>query len=511
MVVRLIETSSGREIWRHEGPLVKEQGADAAVDGASPPADDDLQMPGIVGISPDGRQVGVGPGAFDPVAVPWGTGAIDWSPDGRFIATAGLGGADLWDVRTGAHLDGVFGHAAGLNVLAWSPDSRHLAAGTDDADDVIVWDQVDGRLKEWMTLVSEPTSRGVAHLAYSPDGRRLIAGARDRSGVKVWDMTPPATAEVAILPSIGQYGDVGFTEGGQGLVSVDADGFARVHNLVSGARSGPFGVPVGEHAFDVSPDGRWLVFGSDTWDLATGERHFSFSGPPYGDGASWSDDSQLLAVANGVEGHAIEILDPGGRSLAILPERDGYETAASRFSPDGGRLVTMETIEPDDSPPKSRLTVWDWRQGVVLRTIDTPHAEDLDLDPTGQFAATGFGPVAIWDLETGTRRDLDGFGSSGEVAFSPDGSLLGTTEQSTVRLFDTSTGEEQIVLRGSGGAIARLAFSPDGSLLAASAVDGAHVWTLDPDDLIAIGRRELTRGWTDDECLRYLRREACQP
>jgi WD40 repeat protein len=89
--------------------------------------------------------------------------------------------------------------------------------------------------------------------------------------------------------------------------------------------------------------------------------------------------------------------------------------------------------------------------------------------------------------------------------------MLGTTEQSTVRLFDTSTGEEQIVLRGSGGAIARLAFSPDGSLLAASAVDGAHVWTLDPDDLIAIGRRELTRGWTDDECLRYLRREACQP
>ncbi len=31
--------------------------------------------------------------AFDPLPVPYGASVVDWSPDGRVIATAGLGGA----------------------------------------------------------------------------------------------------------------------------------------------------------------------------------------------------------------------------------------------------------------------------------------------------------------------------------------------------------------------------------------------------------------------------------
>ncbi len=252
MVVRLVETSTGRELWRHEGPLVDEPTSGGGVAGASPAADDEPAVPGIVGISPDGRYVGVGPGdvwvydsetgrsAFHRLRVPFGAGAVAWSPDGRLIATAGLGGVDLWDASTGAHLDSAFGHASGLDVLAWSPDSRQLAVGTEDADEVIVFDQADGRLKETETLVAEPTSRGVASLAFSSDGRSLVAGAKDRSAVKVWDVTLPGTAEVAILPSAGGFGDVGFTQGGQGLVSVDEDGFARVHDLVSGGSLGAF-------------------------------------------------------------------------------------------------------------------------------------------------------------------------------------------------------------------------------------------------------------------------------
>jgi WD40 repeat protein len=56
----------------------------------------------------------------------------------------------------------------------------------------------------------------------------------------------------------------------------------------------------------------------------------------------------------------------------------------------------------------------------------------------------------------------------------------------------------------------RLAFDPDGSKLASSGNEGiARVWALDLDDLIEIAREELTRGFTDDECRRYLHVGAC--
>jgi hypothetical protein len=158
-----------------------------------------------------------------------------------------------------------------------------------------------------------------------------------------------------------------------------------------------------------------------------------------------------------------------------------------------------------------RITAWDWREKRVLQTIDTPYVGALDVDPAGRLAAIGFDVVALWDLESGARRDLVGISQGGEPEFSPDGSLIAVPFQTSVRLFDTANGQELLALRAGNGQLVRVAFSADGTSLAAHGLDGAYVWTLDPEQLIAIGRREVTRAWTDDECRRYLHLEACAP
>ena len=70
------------------------------------------------------------------------------------------------------------------------------------------------------------------------------------------------------------------------------------------------------------------------------------------------------------------------------------------------------------------------------------------------------------------------------------------------------SGEEVLVLDGDeeGG---QIAFSPDGSMLATVGGGIARIWALDIDDLLGIARENVTRSLTDEECRQYLHVDPC--
>jgi len=109
--------------------------------------------------------------------------SVAWSPDGKRLATGSEDKtAKVWDAETGKELLTLSGHTGSIASVAWSPDGRHIATRSEDST-AKVWDAATD--KEVLTLSSSGDGcYGVGSVAWSPDSKRLATGC---DGVTMWD------------------------------------------------------------------------------------------------------------------------------------------------------------------------------------------------------------------------------------------------------------------------------------------------------------------------------------
>ncbi|MBA4067883.1 MAG: hypothetical protein C0501_30120 [Isosphaera sp.] len=134
----------------------------------------------VVLLDPAGEAVGVLPVQRK------GLNALAFSADGRLLAAGFNGLVQVWDVRTRELVRSITGFERVVTCLAFAPDARAVAAGTQDGQ-VWVWDARSGAVRQLI----EVGSRGVRSVAFGPDGRRLVTVAND-APVAVWDVADPA-------------------------------------------------------------------------------------------------------------------------------------------------------------------------------------------------------------------------------------------------------------------------------------------------------------------------------
>jgi polar amino acid transport system permease protein len=154
------------------------------------------------------------------------------------------------------------------------------------------------------------------------------------------------------------------------------------------------------------------------------------------------------------------------------------------------------------------VRLWDVETGEVKTVLDVPDAQavvdmSLSADDATLACIDQNGFVHIWDVASAQLlQSIAPTAETGQaVALSADGALVAAGDGATIQIWSTRTGEPVQRLEGywedeetqedwlgHDGAVTALAFSPDGTLLGSGGVDKTIVfWDLEGSEVLGIG------------------------
>lgn len=394
------------------------------------------------------------------------------SPDMRYVASAGQGGAYLWDALAGklkARLEVEWWATA----LAFSPVSNVVAVASRQ------------RVYLFNTETGFKTAEFAGHrgdiyrLHFSADGTCLVSGSADNTA-RIWSLEKGVEVQQIRTPG-SSIGDVALSRDGQKLATVDT--FLTNSVKIWDAKTATLLQAIPKTNWNAqwsrfAPDGNLLVAGSDRsvvlWNVETAEQMRTYSG---------------------VTGAVTMISDlwmPNDDTVGAVAS-DGkvylwnFQTAALNLVVPGTNVVAAAGV-PNDFLTVSTSMDWNVRirqlpGGNVLRTLKghtTSVHSGVAFSPDGRYVLSGGSEQStrLWDRKTGEpiREFIGGGSGTMAAAFSPNGSNVLTTvglPNPAARLWSTETGELIREFKWSGSWAMGAVFSPDGTKIAAHEQSGS--------------------------------------
>ncbi len=424
-----------------------------------------------------------------------GGGTMRFSPDGRQIMTA-------WDDGTVRSLDASTGETINtftlpieedVSSLKLSPDLKALALGF-RAGRITVWDLEAQAVR--FTVAGHTNAPG---LGFSPDNTCLRTASSDGIA-KVWDAL--TGAELANIPIEGVPVGGAFSPGGRRVAMASSDNAIRIWSVVKLRDVRETGVLRGHtdivYGADFSPDGSRLATASydktaKVWDSASGDllltlaKHdgelakaeFSHDGSHI---MTTSIDGKERRFWDAVSGEAVSALlssDASPRIDQVGGIRDDPALHISAVSYTGFRESAGRVVRWNGKA----LEVVDWSSGTAIAELEQQPSAVIwagFVDDTSLLATSGDGSVYLWEAETGRHLyTLAGHEAAVmDAAHSPDRSrILTTSLDRTAKIWDAATGAEIMTLSGHESFLFTGRFSPDGSrILTTSADNTAKLW-----------------------------------
>jgi len=466
----------------------------------------------------------------------FGVASVAFAPDGKTLA-AGVGDRTirLFDPATGQERLPRLGHEIALPprqqgarlhkgydrawaaaCMAFSPDGKMLASGTEgigwfaraaDVPPIRLWDLASAQ--KIRAFRGHPI--GCISLAFTPDGKTLASSGFEPVA-RTWDVATGREIDhraghasriqgLTVSPADGTVFTVSYGDGpvlhwnpSDGRLLENLGVYPRVVNNIQ-----------------ISPDGHLLLFLNEDpnresvlWDVAARKelRRLANDKSVWCGHAAFSPDGQMVTGDYRVWDVAT------GRLIVAFATNDDRDWCLPAFSPDGRQVITVDSY---------RVCIWDVATGTeVRRPVEKiPMARNAAISPDGRLIAVGqtrFGlgppgapkrpddaperlvdPIRIWEVPSGKEvAALYGHTDvSCGLAFSPDGRMLASVSGAWqnhgdpgLRIWDVATGIPLRRFKNDPGGGWRVAYLPDGRSIITSNTDGmALVW--DVSDLAA--------------------------
>lgn len=356
---------------------------------------------------------------------------IDFSPDGRLLASMGVDGSaiKLWETASGRLLRQI---EVGLSAMGASFLSRPFIFSADGRTLISV---ADGRIKRWdvetgRELNATPLAAAKDYYSalLSQDGRIFAALSMDNSAVKIWE-----TANGRELRSI-VFDDEDHISS-QNSIALSSDGnlLAVLTETIKGSRSG-IETKLQLTLWETATGRKAQTIKVQAAPLALGEfRQVSLA---------FTDDGKWVALR---DSEALKIWEAAnGRELNSYQAAKTVKSTDPRFSLVESRFVI--------SPDKRLISITGENGSIKLFDTSSPAA--------GRALAGHEGVVAA-------------------ISFSPEGKLVASTgTDGQIKVWDAATGNEVRVLSGSAMPINDVAFSQDGKSLVLGGRNAASLWEM---------------------------------
>ena len=437
------------------------------------------------------------------------------SPDGRFLGYGLVDGTvHFYDIARHTLIDGLGGHSAAVQRVAFSPDSR-TAVTTGDDGVAIVWDPANGRPLDRLT---GHTGR-VLGADFSPDGKTLYTAGLDGT-ILQYDIggtgrfgSPFALGQRGVpqdpgsllpaAPLLAASPDSRFVAASASTAFPDAQSSVELYRVAPLRHVGAFSLAKGRSVGAGAWAGGRFVLGADrglvqSWNIENGRPR------PAAIFRGLAPKGQVRALATGDGGRVIAATDAWLRTQQNGPEegelaiwRDGKLVGgkalnlhafgdALTLSADGSTAAIATDVPRSDHVP---VRIVNARTGQIERTIVVPRATPgltaLAFAPDGKTLATGSysGIVTLFNPGTGQligHQTLVAAAPVASIAFSPDGKTFATSGGSSggIRIWVTATQQQLGAdFPGGDGQWGRVAYTPDGRYLFSVYGDGtAYRW-----------------------------------